>query len=102
MNGVIRIDRIIGYYDVWLENSFPFAKMMVKVIERSAHDYLAVPNLMVRHKTSREPEFISGLGPNAAEAVDDLLARFAEGVRSNTPALGLTEDDFEWSAPEEF
>jgi hypothetical protein len=42
------------------------------------------------------------LGSSVEEAVSDLLTRFMAGVRENTPATGLTENDFEWSAYEDF
>jgi hypothetical protein len=102
VNGVIRIDRVVEQLEIWLDQSFPFAKVRVKVLERSSGDFLAVPNVNVLNRTSREPEYISGLGSTVDEAVDDLLVRFVEGVREHTPINGLAESDFEWAASEDF
>src|SRR5262245_12201315 len=100
MDGVARIDRVVAQLEVWLDGSVPFPKMKVKVLQRQG-DYLAVPNVAVRDLVSGEPDGIAGLGSTADEALNDLLPRFVAGVRKNTPAGGLTEGDFEWSAPED-
>lgn len=102
MDGVTRIDRVVAQLEAWMDGSFPFAKIRIKVLEREPGDLLAVPNVAVRNVTTKEPEYISGIGGTVEEAVSDLLNRFVAGVRENSPASGLTEDDFEWSAPEDF
>jgi hypothetical protein len=102
VKGVIRIDRVVEQIEVWLDQSFPFAKVRVKVLERSSGGFLAVANVNVLNRTSREPEYISGLGSTVDDAVNDLLVRFVEEAREQTPIGGLTESDFEWAAPEDF
>lgn len=102
MDGVRRIDRIVAEFHVWLDDSFPFAKMKVRVIERDPGNLLAVANVGVRNIKSREREYISGLAGTVEAAVNDLLVRFIAGVRENTPMGGLTEADFDWSAHEDF
>jgi hypothetical protein len=101
-HGVIRIDRVVEQLEVWFDQSFPFAKIRVKVLERSSGDFLAVPNVSVLNRTSREPESIAGLGRTAEDAVHDLLDRFVEEAREQTPLGGLTESDFGWDTPEDF
>ncbi len=101
-NHSFRIDKVAGEFQVWLDDSFPFAKMKVKVLERSSGDFLAVPNLFVLDPLSQEPVYISGLAGSASEALDDLLTRFVANVRENTPPGGLTETSFVWSAHEDF
>ena len=102
MDGVARIDRVVAQLEVCLDGTFPFPKLKVKVLQRQGGDYLAVPNVAIRHRVTREPDWIAGLGNTAEEAVEDLLPSFVRGVRENTPQGGLTESDFEWSAPEDF
>ncbi len=102
MDGVIRIDKVVVYLEVWFDGTFPFAKMKVKVLDRSKGDYLAVPNLAFRNPVSGAPEYTSGLGNTIEEAVDDLLVRFVSEVRSCKSGDELTDADFEWSAPEDF
>jgi hypothetical protein len=102
MDGVIRIDKVVTILEVWFDATFPFAKMKVKVLDRSKGDFLAVPNLAFRNPTSGSPEYTSGLGNTIDEAVNDLLVRFVSEVRSYKSGNELTEADFEWSAPEDF
>ena len=102
MSGAIRIDRVVAEYDVWFDESIPFAKMKVKILERNGGDFLAVSNLAVRNLLSGEPEWIAGMGSSIDEALQDKLARFFDAVRENTPESGLLDSHFEWSAPEDF
>ena len=102
MDGVIRIDKTVAILEVWLDATFPFAKMKVKVLDRSKGDFLAVPNLALRNPASGSPEYTSGLGSTIEEAVNDLLVAFFSEVRSYKSDNELTEADFEWSAPEDF
>jgi hypothetical protein len=102
MEHVIRIDRVVAEFDVWFDNSIPFAKMRVKVLTREGGDFLAVSNLAIRNLTSRERDGIAGLGSSVEEAMNDLLSRFFDLVKENTPVSGLTESDFDWSAAEDF
>lgn len=103
MQGVSRIDRVAAHFEVWLDAAlFPFPKMKVKVLERSGGDFLAVTNVHRRNASSRHPEYVSGLGDNVESALQDLLERFVSDVRENSPHNALGEEDFEWSAPEDF
>jgi hypothetical protein len=102
MNDIIRIDRVVAEFDVWLGEMFPFAKMKVKVLDRKNEGLLAIPNLHVLNKLSREPEYMCGLGDTVEEAVEDALARFTGLARQHMPETGLTIADFSWSAPEDF
>ena len=102
MDGIIKIDKVVANLEVWLDPTFPFAKMKVKVLERSPGDFLAVPNLAWRNAALNEAEYTSGLGGSAEEAVRDLLERFVSEVREQSSGGILTETDFEWSAPEDF
>ena len=102
MDGIIRIDRVVAEFDVWLDATlFPFPKMKVKVLKRSG-DFIAVSNLSRRDRSTGEPDGIAGLGDTADEALADLLARFTSDVRVCLPPNGLIESDFAWSATEDF
>jgi hypothetical protein len=98
----VRIDRVAAQYEVWLDETFPFSKIKVKVIERRSGDYLGVANVAVRGRISGEPEFISGLGATVDEALQDAVMRFLQEAAKNMPAAGFREEDFVWSACEEF
>ena len=98
----MRIDKVVAQFEVWPGETLPFAKFKVKVLERSPTDYLAVTNVTALNHASREPEYISGLGDSAEEAVEDLLIRFMAGIREQVPAAGLSETDFVWSSYVDF
>lgn len=103
MDGVSRIDRVAALFDVWLDfELLPFAKMKVKVLERSGSDFLAVTNLHRRNADSHEPEYLSGLGDSIDSATTDLLKGFVNDLRKHLPGQGYDEEDFEWSATEDF
>ena len=102
MDGILRVERVVVLLDVWLDaDLFPFPKMKVKVLERSSNDYLAITNVYRLDTKSREPEYVSGLAETVENAIDDLLVRFVSDVRENSERP-LTEQDFEWSASEDF
>ena len=102
MRGIIRIERIVAEFNVWLDATFPFAKMKVKVIERKPDDYLAISNLSIRNTHTGMSDPISGLGGSVEEALNDFLPRFIDLVKENTPANGLSEEHFEWSSTDDF
>ena len=103
MDGIIRIDKVVAEFDAWLDPTlFPFPKMRVKVLQRSSNDFMAISNLRRRNAVTREPEGTVGLGSSVTESLDDLFKRFVSDVKENAPPGGLVEDDFEWSACEDF
>jgi len=103
MEGITRIDKVVALLDVWLDAElFPIPKMKVKVLARNTGDFLAVTNIHRRNITSREPEYLSGLGDTIDTAINDLLTRFVADIQENLPSAGLVNDDFEWSSPEDF
>jgi len=102
MDGIIRIDRVIAEFDVWLDaDLFPVPKMRVKVLKR-AEGFIAVTNLSRRDRSTGLPDGTAGLGSTADEALTDLLTRFVSDVREFLPENGLVESDFAWSAPDDF
>jgi hypothetical protein len=103
MDGIIRIDKVVAEFDVWLDATlFPIPRMRVKVLESSPSDFMSFSNLRRRDAITREPEGTVGLGCSVDESLNDLLFRFVSDVKENLPSEGFLEDDFEWSAPEDF
>lgn len=103
MDGILRIDKVVATFDIWLDaDVFPVPKMKVKILERSKVDFLAVGNLHRRDSDSGYPEYLSGLGETVASALHDFLGNFVADVREHTPAQGFLSEDFEWSAHEDF
>lgn len=101
-NAIIRADLVVSELHVWLnEDLFPFPKMKVKILKRD-HDYVALPNLHVLDLQTRSPDYISGIGSDEDEAFCDLIERFVDLAKNNSPPEGLNEEDFEWSSPDDF
>ncbi len=100
--GTVRIDRVVEQLEVWLDDSFPFAKMKVKVIDRGNSDYLAVANLSVRDPKTGYPDGEAGLGGTPTEAVDDLLQRFWDKAQNQRNGKSLDEANFAWADHEDF
>lgn len=100
---ILRVERVVAEFHVWLGALFPFATMKVRVLERNRGEgFLAVSNLLVLNRESRLPDYSSGIADTIEGALEDALCRFVELARENLPADGFTESDFTWSAPEDF
>lgn len=103
MDEFMRIERVAALFDLWLDGKiFPFPKMKVKVLERPEQDFLAVSNLHRRDRGTGVPEYLSGLGNSIESSVEDLLKYYMADAKEHLPSSGYVEDDFEWSAPEDF
>jgi hypothetical protein len=102
VDGVIRIDRVAAVFDVWVGANLPFPEFKVKIIERFGKGFLGLPNVAVRNPKTGNPECISGLGETIEDALSDTLASFFREIESNRPEHALTDDDFAWSAAEDF
>lgn len=102
MSGIVRIDKVVAEFEVWLDaDLYPFPKMKVKVLQRS-DDFAAFSNVSRRDRSTGSPDGIAGLGGTADEALRDLLRRFDLDVRESLPQTGYVEADFAWSCPEDF
>jgi hypothetical protein len=100
--GAIRIDRVATVFEVWADQRLPFAKFRVKILERSPNDFVGVADVAIRNPRTRNAEFTSGLGHTIEETLKDTLNYFFREIENNKPDRDLTEDDFVWSAPEDF
>lgn len=102
MTGILKIERVVGIFEVWLDASLiPHPRMRVKVLER-ADDFLAISNMeRIDPGTGRESGVV-GHGETAEEALDELLRKFVADARDNCPANGYTQDQFAWTDPIDF
>ncbi|MDD2997749.1 MAG: hypothetical protein PHV05_01735 [Candidatus Riflebacteria bacterium] len=95
----IRIEMVVATYEVWAVNKVPFGKFKVKILERSDGNFIAIANIRLKDALNGEPEGEAGLGNRPEEALQDVIERLLAAIESRK---GLTDDDFEWSAPEDF
>ncbi len=103
MQGIARIDTVVAQYQVWLDGElFPFPKMKVKVLASPGAGFAAHANLHRRDPKTGYPDYICGTGRTCEEAFHDLLQRFVEEATEHSANRKLEEQDFEWSAHEDF
>jgi len=97
LHGAQSIARLCGIYEISDTHRLPNGAFKVKVLER-AQDYLAVPNVCVRGPDG-SPEWISGLGQNEREALQDAVARVMSKLGQRDE---WQEDELVWSDPRDF
>lgn len=91
------IDRVWDIFEVD-HPKIPGRRFKVKVLERRAGDFLAVPNVFLK-SANGTTEYITGLGRSGIEALDDLLRRFLPPLATADPE---DPDRFDWSDPRDF
>jgi hypothetical protein len=97
---VSRIERIAEVFEVTSVGNIPFVKFKIKVLERpeKSNKYIAFPNVAIKD-VNGSPDWICGSGNTIEEALDDGINNFMALIPENQE---LSEEDFEWSAPEDF
>jgi hypothetical protein len=98
VKGVSKIEKVIAIFEIWAIEKVPYAKFKIKIIENNSGEYVGVPNIAVKNADG-SPDWIGGFGSNSTEALEDTLKYFMESLNDRDD---LTEDDFEWAAPEDF
>jgi hypothetical protein len=96
--GAASISRVVGVFEVSDLRGVPWTRYKIKVLERGAGDFIALPNVCVKGEHG-VPEWMSGLGRTDIEALQDLVERLGEMLRSRS---NWRPEDFEWSDPHDF
>jgi len=102
IEGIVRVDRVVAVFQVHPDERIPLYRFDVKILERSDGSFLGIPNVAIKNPVTRYPEGTSGLGDTIEEALRDAIRYFFLEVEQNRYDRPLTEDDFEWSCPEDF
>ncbi|MCG8459695.1 MAG: hypothetical protein MI919_25725 [Holophagales bacterium] len=99
VDGFGPISKVVAVYHIGPPlSALPFASFKVKVIQRRADDFLAVPNVALRDADGN-PDWLAGLGSSSDAALADLLRELADAVEGSP---GLDESSFEWADPHDF
>lgn len=97
LKGIAEIQKVISEFEIFSDR-VPYGKFKVKVIEKANGSFIGTPNIALKNSDGI-PEWVSGLGTTANEALEDCLKYFLESMMARN---NLSESDFEWSAPEDF
>ena len=96
---VAQIERAVAEFRVWSIEIFPYAKIKVKILEDSHGSYMGMPNMAAKRRRDGSPDWISGSGKSVAEALEDTIKHVLDSIAENG---AVSENDFEWSALEDF
>lgn len=99
IDGIARIDKCDGEFQVWELNKTPYAKFKVKVFESKGRSYVGYTNIRIKNTFDGSPENGVGFGNSITEALEDTLKNFMELINEREEFF---ESDFEWSDPDDF
>ncbi|MBA2227700.1 MAG: hypothetical protein WHU94_16705 [Thermogemmata sp.] len=95
----IKIDKVVGIYQVWTMGRLPFATYKIYVVQAPEGHYIASPNVVVRNSETQCNEYVCGIGGSIEEAVRDAIHMFLNEVEkqaNNKLNKELDEEDFVW------
>jgi hypothetical protein len=99
ITGINKIDKIVAEFHVWAIDKVPNGKFKVKILETAKGGYIGLPNLAVKSIKDGTPDGMAGFGQSIEEALEDTIKYFLQTLEGRED---LTEDDFEWSDPDDF
>jgi len=99
INGIARIERCVGEFQVWELQKIPFGKFKVKIFERADKSFAGFTNIKVKNFEDGSFESGVGFGSNIEEALNDTLNNFMEMINKREE---FSNEDFEWTHPDDF
>ena len=102
--GISNIEKVVAEFNIWSLEKIPYGKFKVKVIENKKGGFIGIPNVRIKNSSDGSIDGISGLGTSIDEALEDTLIYLMDLVNDYEKKYKreLTEEDFEWSSPEDF
>jgi hypothetical protein len=97
--GVAKIERVVASFEVWAIGVLPSAKVKIKILESATGSYSGFPNMAAKSRLDRSPDWIAGFGKSISEALEDTINQLLKSIAENE---AVSEEDFEWSVPEDF
>jgi hypothetical protein len=94
-----KIERVVASFEVWAIGVFPSAKVKIKILESPTGYYTGFPNMAAKSQQDRSPDWIAGGGESIPDALEDTIKNLLQSITENG---ATSEEDFEWSAPEDF
>ncbi|ERI10629.1 hypothetical protein HMPREF0083_01274 [Aneurinibacillus aneurinilyticus ATCC 12856] len=99
IDGIARIEKCVGEFQIWELRKTPYGKFKVKIFERIDGSFAGFTNIRLKSIEDGSPESGVGFGISISEALEDTLNNFMEMLNQRKE---LSEDDFEWSHPDDF
>ncbi|NPC91557.1 hypothetical protein HOO54_04670 [Bacillus sp. WMMC1349] len=99
INGIAKIEKCVGEFQVWELQKTPYGKFKVKVFERIDGSYAGFTNIRIKNLDDGSPESGVGFGRSITEALEDTLKNFMELLNQREV---FSESDFEWAHPDDF
>ena len=95
-SGRFKIDKVVGWYDVWTHGNLPFPKITFKVVETPKGSYIASSNVYVRN--NGVIEYNCGVGKDVQSAVLNGIESFYGEVEKLESSTGVKSEvsDFVW------
>ncbi len=99
----VGIEKVVGEFYVMCMTYMPNCQFRVKIIQDSYGKYLGRVNVAIKNSKDESPEWVGATGESIDEALENSINEFINSIQSSGRDLNnLTEEDFEWSAPEDF
>lgn len=99
IDGIARIEKCVGEFQVWELHKTPYGKFKVKVFERIDGSFAGFTNISIKNMDDGSTESGVGFGSSIAEALEDTLKNFMELLDQRAEFF---ESDFEWAHPDDF
>ena len=99
IDGIARIEKCVGEFQIWELQKTPFGKFKVKIFERKDGSFAGFTNIGIKNLEDGSPENGVGFGRTISEALENTLKHFMEMLNQRKE---LFENDFEWAHPDDF
>ena len=96
---IAKIERVVAEFQIWSIGTFPYAKVKVKILEDVHGCYTGMPNMAAKGRRDGLPDWVVGSGKSVGEALEATVKNLLDSIAENG---ATTENDFEWSVPEDF
>ncbi len=97
------IKQVVAEFYITCIKYVPNYQFKVKITEDVRGNYSGRINIAIKNLENNSPEWIGGSGVSIDEALENSLNEFINSIKSSGKDLNnLIDEDFEWSATEDF
>lgn len=97
------IEKVVAEFYVRCSAYMPNCQFRVKITQDNYGNYSGRVNVAIKNFKDGSPEWVGGQGESVDEALENSINNFINSIKSSGRDLSnFTDEDFEWSAPEDF